>query len=67
MSWEEFVKTPDVAGVVGAVLGWLSAPGGTVRMQAVNLVAGLGCAVAMAQAWHLTGTPYSRLRYPAHF
>lgn len=48
MSWEDIVKTPDVAGAVGAILGWLSAPGGTLRMQSVNLIAGLGCAVFIA-------------------
>jgi len=48
MSWEEFVKTPDVAGSVGAVLGFLSAPGGTRREQAFNLIAGLGCALFIA-------------------
>lgn len=29
----------------------------------VPVVEGMGCAVAMAQAWVRTGTPYSRLRY----
>ena len=48
MSWEEFVKTPDVAGTVGALLGFLSAPGGTHRQQMFNLVAGLGCALFIA-------------------
>jgi len=48
MSWEEFVKTPDVAGGVGAVLGFLSAPGDTRRMQAFNLLAGFACAVFVA-------------------
>ncbi len=48
MSLEEIVKSPDVAGTVGAILGRLSAPGGTVRMQSVNLIAGLGCAVYIA-------------------
>lgn len=48
MSWEDIVKTPDMAGTAGAVLGWLSAPGGTLRMQLVNLGAGLSCAVFIA-------------------
>lgn len=48
MSWEDIVKTPDMAGTVGAVLGWLSAPGGTVKMQAFNLGAGIACALFVA-------------------
>ncbi len=48
MSWEEFVKTPDVAGTVGAILGWLSAPGGTVKEQLFNLISGLACAFFVA-------------------
>lgn len=48
MSWEDFVKTPDVAGTVGAVLGFLSAPGGTRREQAFNLISGFGCAIFVA-------------------
>lgn len=48
MSWEDIVKTPDIAGAVGAVLGFLSAPGGTRREQVFNLMAGLGCAVFVA-------------------
>lgn len=30
----------------------------------VPVLEGMGCAVAMAQAWVRTGTPYSRVRYP---
>lgn len=48
MSWEEFVKSPDTAGVVGALLGWLSAPGGTLREQLFNVGAGLGAAIFLA-------------------
>lgn len=48
MSCEEFVKTPDAAGTVGAILGFLSAPGGTRREQIFNLFAGLGCAFFIA-------------------
>ncbi len=48
MNWEDFIKTPDVAGAAGAVLGWLSAPGGTMREQAFNICAGLSCAVFIA-------------------
>lgn len=48
MSWEEMVKSPDAAGVAGALLGWLSAPGGTLRLQLFNVGAGLACAVFLA-------------------
>ena len=48
MSWDELVKSPDAAGVAGAILGWLSAPGGTLRMQLFNVGAGLGCAIFLA-------------------
>jgi len=48
MNWEDIVKTPDMAGTVGAVLGFLSAPGGTRRMQAFNLFAGIGGALFLA-------------------
>lgn len=48
MSWEDIVKTPDVAGAAGAILGWLSAPGGTLRMQLFNLGAGVCCALFIA-------------------
>ena len=48
MSWEEIVKTPDVAGAAGAVLGWLSAPGGTWQTQLFNLGAGVSCALFVA-------------------
>ena len=48
MSWEDIVKSPDAAGAAGAVLGWLSAPGGTLRVQLFNLGAGLGCAIFLA-------------------
>lgn len=48
MSWDELVKNPDAAGVAGAILGWLSAPGGTLRMQLFNICAGLACAVFLA-------------------
>jgi allantoin racemase len=30
----------------------------------VPVLEGLGCAIAMAQAWVMTGTPYSRIRFP---
>lgn len=30
----------------------------------VPVLEGLGCAIAMAEAWVRTGTPYSRIRYP---
>lgn len=30
----------------------------------VPVLEGMGCAIAMAEAWHRTGTPYSRIRYP---
>jgi Asp/Glu/hydantoin racemase len=32
----------------------------------VPVLEGVGCALAMAQAWVYTGTPYSRLRHPAY-
>lgn len=48
MSWEDVVKSPDAAGVAGALLGWLSAPGGTLRAQLFNVGAGLACAVFLA-------------------
>lgn len=48
MSWEDIVKSPDAAGVAGAILGWLSAPGGTLRVQLFNVGAGLGAAVFLA-------------------
>lgn len=48
MNWEEVLKTPDVAGAAGAILGWLSAPGGTLREQAFSVGAGLGCAFFVA-------------------
>lgn len=48
MSWDELVKSPDAAGVAGAILGWLSAPGGTLRMQLFNVGAGLGAAIFLA-------------------
>lgn len=31
----------------------------------VPVLEGMGCAVALAQAWVRTGTPFSRVRYPA--
>jgi allantoin racemase len=31
----------------------------------VPVLEGMGCAVAMAEAWVRTGTPYSRIRHPA--
>lgn len=48
MSWEDIVKSPDTAGTVGALLGWLSAPGGTLREQLFNVLAGLGAAIFLA-------------------
>jgi hypothetical protein len=48
MSIEDIVKSPDAAGVAGAILGWLSAPGGTLREQLFNILAGLCCAVFLA-------------------
>lgn len=48
MSWEDLIKSPDAAGVAGAVLGWLSAPGGTLREQAFNVGAGFGAAFFLA-------------------
>lgn len=30
----------------------------------VPVLEGMGCAVAMAEAWHRLGTPYSHVRYP---
>lgn len=48
MNWEEFLKSPDVAGTTGAVLGWLSTPGAGWRMQLFNLMAGVGCAFFVA-------------------
>lgn len=48
MAWDEIVKSPDAAGVAGALLGWLSAPGGTLREQLFNVGAGLGCAIFLA-------------------
>lgn len=32
----------------------------------VPVLEGMGCAVALAQAWHRLGTPTSRVRYPMH-
>ncbi len=48
MSWEDIVKSPDAAGTVGALLGWLSAPGGSLREQLFNVGAGLGAAIFLA-------------------
>lgn len=48
MNWEDFARSPDAAGVAGAILGWLSAPGGTLKQQLFNVGAGLGCAVFLA-------------------
>lgn len=48
MSWNDYLHSPDTAGVVGAVLGWLSAPGGTLREQLFNIGAGLGAAIFLA-------------------
>lgn len=48
MNWDELVHSPDAAGVVGAILGWLSAPGGTMREQLFNVGAGLGAAIFLA-------------------
>ena len=48
MSWDELIHSPDAAGVAGAILGWLSAPGGTLREQLFNVGAGLGAAIFLA-------------------
>lgn len=48
MSLEDIVRSPDAAGVAGAILGWLSAPGGTLRDQLFNIGAGLGAAFWLA-------------------
>ena len=48
MNWEEFLKSPDVAGTAGAILGWLSTPGGTVKQQLFNFGAGVCCALFVA-------------------
>ena len=48
MNWEDLVKSPDAAAAAGAVLGWLSAPGGTLREQLFNVGAGLGAAIFLA-------------------
>ena len=48
MAWDEIVKSPDAAGVAGALLGWLSAPGGNLRAQLFNVGAGLGAAIFLA-------------------
>lgn len=48
MNWEDLIKSPDAAGTAGAILGWLSSPGGTLKMQLFNLLAGIGCAVFLA-------------------
>jgi hypothetical protein len=45
---EEILKSPDVAGTAGAILGWLSAPGGTLREQLFNVGAGFGAAFFLA-------------------
>ena len=48
MNFEDLIKSPDAAGTVGAVLGWLSAPGGSLREQLFNISAGVACAVYLA-------------------
>lgn len=48
MNWDELAHSPDAAGVFGAILGWLSAPGGTMREQLFNFSAGLGAAIFLA-------------------
>ena len=48
MNWDDMLHSPDAAGVMGAILGWLSAPGGTLRAQLFNVGAGLGAAIFLA-------------------
>lgn len=48
MSWEDIIKSPDAAGIAGAMLGWLNAPGGTLREQFFNVGAGFGAAFFLA-------------------
>lgn len=48
MNWDDFARSPDAAGVAGAILGWLSAPGGSLREQLFNVGAGLGAAIFLA-------------------
>lgn len=48
MNWDDMLHSPDAAGVVGAILGWLSVPGGTMRAQLFNVGAGLGAAIFLA-------------------
>ena len=48
MNLEDLIKSPDAAGTAGAILGWLSAPGGTWRDQLFNVGAGFGAAFFLA-------------------
>lgn len=50
--WDEYVvptiARPEVPATLGAILGWLGAPGTTVRQQAFNFLAGIGSAIYVA-------------------
>ena len=46
--WDELTTRYEIAGAVGSVLGWLVAPGGTLKQQAFSLLAGLACALWVA-------------------
>ncbi len=49
MAWfDDHLMRPESAGLLGAALGWLNAPGGSWRVQAFNLLGGLGAAVYVA-------------------
>jgi len=47
MNWDDFLR-PETAGTVGGLLGWLNAPGGTVKEQAFNLLSGIAAAIFLA-------------------
>lgn len=49
MAWfDDNLMRPESAGLLGAALGWLNAPGGNWRVQAFNLLGGLGAATYVA-------------------
>lgn len=63
MNWDDLTK-PETAGTLGAILGALNAPGKSIREQAYNLFAGIGCAVYIApyiaEAFNV-GSPHAKM------